>query len=83
MIVSSKRLNCSFCFIDGTLTGTITPVQSGPEKNGNEWVLYIPQIPRRGTHHQMYFYVIPRTPNGFKVNRFQVLLCYTNNSIQY
>ena len=29
--------------MNGTLTFTITPSQSGPESNGNEGVLHIPQ----------------------------------------
>ena len=32
-----------FQLIDGTLTGTTTPGQNGPEINGNEGVLHIPQ----------------------------------------
>ena len=35
--------------IDGTLTGTTIPGQSGPESNGNEDVLNTPQIYRKGT----------------------------------
>ena len=31
-----------FCPIDGTLTGTSTPGQSGLESNGNKGVLHIP-----------------------------------------
>ena len=31
-----------------TLTVTTTPGQSRPRHNGNEGVLYIPQIPRTG-----------------------------------
>ena len=49
-----------------TLTGTTIPDQSGPENNGNESVLYFLQTPRLESHHQMQFYVIPRTLNGFK-----------------
>ena len=30
--------------MDGTLTATTTPDQSGPASNNNEGVLYIPQI---------------------------------------
>ena len=29
--------------MDKTLTGTITLDQSGPENNGNDWVLHVPQ----------------------------------------
>ena len=35
--------------IDGTLTGTTTPGQSGPGSNGGEWVLHILQTSRNGT----------------------------------
>ena len=35
--------------IDGTLTGTTTPKQSGPGCNGNEGVLHISQDSRTGT----------------------------------
>ena len=41
-----------------TLTGTITPDQSGPGSNGDEGALHIPQIK---PHYQMQFSVIPRT----------------------
>ena len=34
--------------IDGTLTGIITPGQSGPSNNSNEGVLHSPQISRTG-----------------------------------
>ena len=34
--------------MDGALTGTITLGQCGPESNGNEGVLYIPQSFRTG-----------------------------------
>ena len=37
-----KWLNSSVWPIDGTLTGTITPSQSGPGSNGNEELLRIP-----------------------------------------
>ena len=33
----------SIWHIDRTLSATITPGQSGPGSDGNEWVLYIPQ----------------------------------------
>ena len=35
--------------IDGTLTGTTTPGQSGPGSNGDEGVLHIPQTSKTGT----------------------------------
>ena len=34
--------------MDGTLTGTTTPGQSGPRSNGTEEVLDTPQISRTG-----------------------------------
>ena len=43
-----KGLNSSFLPIDGTLTGTTTPGQSGVWSNCNEGVLHIPQSPRTG-----------------------------------
>ena len=49
MIITSKRLNSSNEPIDGTLKSTTSPGQSGPESNGNEKVLYIPQYFRTGT----------------------------------
>ena len=41
--------NSNICFIDRTLSGGTTPGQSGPENNGNEGVLRIPQISKDGT----------------------------------
>ena len=29
--------------IDRTLSGAMTPGQSGPRSNGNEWVFHVPQ----------------------------------------
>ena len=37
-----------YLIIDRTLTGTITPGQSGPGSNGNEGILYIPQNLKTG-----------------------------------
>ena len=37
-------MNRSIWSRDGTLIGTTTLDQSGPESNGNEGVLYTPQI---------------------------------------
>ena len=34
--IPSKRLNSSIRLIDGTIIGTMTPDQSGPESNDNE-----------------------------------------------
>ena len=34
--------------------------QSGPESNGNEGVLHIPQTPGLETHNQMQFSIAPR-----------------------
>ena len=42
----SEGLNSSIWSIDGTLTGTITPGQSGLGSNCNERVLHILQSPR-------------------------------------
>ena len=39
----SKQLSSSIWPIEGTLTGIITPGQSGPGSNSNERVLHIPQ----------------------------------------
>ena len=41
-------MNSSIWLIDGILTGTFTPGQSGLLSNGNEGVLYSPQISRTG-----------------------------------
>ena len=35
-----------------SLTGVTTLCQSGPESNGNEWVLYTAQKPRTGVSSQ-------------------------------
>ena len=40
-------------------TETNTLGQIGPGSNGNEEVLYTPQIPEQEPHHQMQFNVIP------------------------
>ena len=40
-----KWLNGSNWLIDGTLTGTTTPGQSGSEGNGNGVGIYIPSTP--------------------------------------
>ena len=37
--------------IDGALTGTTTPGQSGTESNGNKVILYIPQFQGMEPHH--------------------------------
>ena len=42
----SKWLNISSWPIEGTLTGTTTPTQTGPDGNGNEVVLYISESSR-------------------------------------
>ena len=47
--------------IDETITSTATLSQSGPESNGNERVLNIPQTTGLGLHYQMLFNEIPRT----------------------
>ena len=44
-----KWLNSSIWNIDGTKTSTTTLSQSGPESNGNEEVLHIPQSLRTET----------------------------------
>ena len=43
-----KWLNSSIWPIDGILTGTTTPGQSGPESNGNKEVFHIFQISQTG-----------------------------------
>ena len=58
-------LNSSNWAIDGILTGTVTLGQSGPESNGNEVALHIPQTLRQEPHHQMQFSVIIR--NIFRI----------------
>ena len=40
-MISSEWLNSSIWSIDGTLTGTTVPDQSGPRSNSNEGVLHI------------------------------------------
>ena len=47
-----KWLNNSIWPRDGTLTGTITPDQSGRGINGNEGVFYISKAPELEPHHQ-------------------------------
>ena len=47
--------------MDGVLTGTTTPGQSGPKSNDNE-VLVIHQTSEQEPHQQMQFNVISRTP---------------------
>ena len=42
IIILSKKLNSSIWPIDGTLTGTTTLDQNGPESNGNKRILHIP-----------------------------------------
>ena len=66
MIFPSTWSNSSFWPINGILTGTITPGQSGTESNGNKGVLYISQTPRLEPHQQMQFNVTVRILNGFK-----------------
>ena len=41
-------INCSVWPIERTLSGAITPGQSGPESNDNEMVLYISLSSRTG-----------------------------------
>ena len=47
-MISSIVNDSSIVPINITLTGTTTSDQSGPESNGNEGVLYIPQSSRSG-----------------------------------
>ena len=61
ILILIPRLNSSIWAINGTIKGTTTPVKSGPESNGNEKVLHIPQTPRLGLHHEMQFNVILQT----------------------
>ena len=48
-----KWLNSSIWPINGNLTDTTTPGQSGPKSKGNEGVLHIPQASGLKPHHQM------------------------------
>ena len=47
-LLTVKWLNSSIWPLDGTLTSSTTPGESGPESNGNKGVLYIPQSSRIG-----------------------------------
>ena len=38
-----------------TVTGSITPIQSRPESNGNEGVFHTPRFTEQESHHQMQF----------------------------
>ena len=38
--------------INRVLSGAPTPDQSGPENNGNEYLLHIPQFPGQEHRHQ-------------------------------
>ena len=51
MIIPRISLNNSIRSIDGILTGTTNPGPSGPESNGYEGVLHIPQTLRLRPHH--------------------------------
>ena len=46
--------------MNGSITATTAPGQSGPESNGNESLFHIPQMPGLDAHHQINFNVIPR-----------------------
>ena len=46
-------MNKSIWPIDGTLTDTTTPDQSGPGRNGNKGVFHTPKDPGLEPHHQM------------------------------
>ena len=60
-------MNKLFCFtIDGILTGTAIPSQSGPGSDGNKEVLYTHQTPKLDLHYQIQFNVMLRTLNCFK-----------------
>ena len=51
--------------MNGSLTCTTNPSQSGSGSNGNEEVLHIPEkLKKLEPHHQMLFSVIPRTVIG-------------------
>ena len=44
----SRKINIFVWPIGGTLKGITSPGQSGPESNGNEEVVHIPQIFKAG-----------------------------------
>ena len=46
IIIPGKKISSLVCLIDGALTDVTNQGQSGPESNGNEEVLLIPQTPR-------------------------------------
>ena len=52
-MIPCKRLNNFISAIDGALTGTITPSQSGPGSNGTEGVFHTPQTLGMELHHQV------------------------------
>ena len=54
----SKSLNCSISPIDGTLTGTSTPDQSGPGSNGDQGCFTFPKIKGLEPDHQIHLSVI-------------------------
>ena len=61
----------------GTLIGITTPGQSGPESNGNEEILHIPQTPTLELYHQLLFNVILKTVNGFKYSYLTLIIPFT------
>ena len=58
----SRWLNSSNWPIDGTLTGTKTPVHSGPCSNGNKWILPIFQSFENGASLTNSFVLYPGYP---------------------
>ena len=57
--LNSSWLNSSIWPIGGTLSGIISLDQSGPESNGNEGVLHIPQSSRTGVSPSDSFVLYP------------------------
>ena len=53
----SELINSSFWPIEKTVTGTPTTDQSGPESNGNDGVLHIPQSYRSRVSGSEAFYI--------------------------
>ena len=85
----SKGLNSSIWPIDGTLTGTVNPGQSGPENNGNERILHIPQRSKTGASplHSLVSYlgqrcgrcILQHQWTGRNFARLKYFLQYTNS----
>ena len=63
-------MNCSIWSIDRILTGISTSGQSGPESNGNEGVLHIPQVLKLEPHYRMQFNAIPIMVSRIAIEHF-------------